>query len=71
MADPGFENGWEVPGHDYQVHTGGTANHGPTQVIYKKGGAGGKVVATETITYDLTTHCIATRSIAWEPDVYM
>lgn len=70
MADPGFENGWEVPGHDYQAHSGATANHGPTQVIYKKGGATGKVVATETITYD-ANGAIATRGIVWESDVYM
>jgi hypothetical protein len=70
MADPGFENGWEVPGHDYQAHTGATASHGPTQVVYKKGGSTGKIVATETITYDGNNN-IATRSIAWESDVYM
>jgi len=70
MADPGFENGWEVPGHDYQAHSGATTNHGPTQVVYKKGGASGKTVATETITYDGNNN-IATRSIAWQPDVYM
>jgi len=69
MADPGFENGWEVPGHDYQGHSGATVNHGPLQVIYKKGGASGKTVATETITYDVNNN-IATRSIAWEPDIY-
>ena len=70
MADPGFENGWEVPGHDYQAHSGATTNHGPTQVVYKKGGASGKVVATETITYDVNGS-IATRAIEWEPDIYM
>ena len=70
MADPGFENGWEVPGHDYQAHSGATASRGPTQVIYKKGGASGKTVATETITYDVNNN-IATRSIDWVSDVYM
>lgn len=70
MADPGFENGWEVPGHDYQVHSGATASHGPTQVIYKKGGTLGYVVATETITYDGNNNII-TRSIDWDPKIYM
>jgi hypothetical protein len=70
MSTPAFENGWEVPGHDYQAHSGATADRGPTQVVYKKGGASGKVVATETITYD-ANHNIATRSIVWESDVYM
>ena len=64
-----FGNGkFSIPEHDYQVHTGTTADHGPTQVVYKKGGAGGKVVATETITYD-TNDYIATRSITWAKDV--
>lgn len=67
MASPRFENGWEVPSHDYQEHNGATADHGPTSVIYKKGGAGGKEVATETITYDGNNN-IATRSIEWESD---
>lgn len=70
MADPGFENGWEVPGHDYQVHTGANTTHGPLQVVYKKGGASGKTVATETLTYDAHGN-VLTRSINWENDVYM
>ncbi len=70
MADPGFENGWEVPAHNYQSHSGATTSHGPTQVVYKRGGSGGKVVATETITYDANGNII-TRSIAWDPDTYM
>jgi hypothetical protein len=70
MSDPAFENGWEVPGHDYQAHSGATTNHGPTQVVYKKGGASGKTLATETITYDANNN-IATRSIDWASDVYM
>lgn len=70
MADPAFENGWEVPGHDYQAHSGATTNHGPTQVVYKKGGSTGKLLATETITYDGNNN-VATRSISWENDVYM
>lgn len=70
MSTPAFENGWEVPGHDYQEHSGATANHGSTTVVYKKGGASGKVVATETITYDVNGS-IATRAITWEPDVFL
>ena len=70
MADPGFENGWMVPDHDYQSHSGATAAHGPTQVVYKKGGASGKLVATETITYDGNNN-IATRSIDWDSSIFM
>jgi hypothetical protein len=70
MATPAFENGWMVPDHDYQAHSGATANHGPTQVVYRKGGASGKLVATETITYDVANN-IATRSIAWADDIFM
>jgi len=70
MASPSFENGWEVPGHDYQSHTGATADHGPTSVVYKKGGASGKTVATETITYN-GSNGIATRTIVWSRDIYM
>jgi hypothetical protein len=69
-TDPAFENGWSVPDHDYQAHTGATATHGPTSVVYKKGGASGKLMATETLTYDGNGN-VATRSIAWESDVYM
>lgn len=64
-----FDNGWAVPDHDYQAHSGGTSNHGPTQIIYKKGGASGKLVATEVITYD-GNHNVATRSIVWASDIY-
>lgn len=70
MSTPSFENGWEVPGHDYQEHTGATADHGPLSVVYKKGGASGKVVAVETITYDVNNN-IATRAIAWDPDIFL
>lgn len=70
MADPGFENGWEVPSHDYQAHSGATASHGPTQVLYKRGGVSGQLLATETITYDGNNN-VVTRSIAWEPGVFM
>lgn len=70
MASPAFENGWEVPGHDYQEHSGSTADHGPLSVVYKKGGVGGKVVATETITYDGFGN-VATRSIVWSADIFM
>ena len=60
MAHP-TEN-FVIPVHDYQEHSGMTANHGPLTVLYKVGGASGKLVATETITYD-SNNKIATRSI--------
>lgn len=68
MAHP--TDNFLIPGHDYQEHSGMTANHGPLQVVYKKGGASGKVVATETITYDANNQ-IATRSIVWDPSIYV
>lgn len=67
---PAFENGWSVPGHDYQAHSGATAQHGPTTIVYKKGGSGGKTVATETITYDEFNE-VATRGIVWDEDTYL
>ena len=73
MAHPLSEdsgNGFSVPDHDYQLHSGTTNNHGPTQIVYRKGGATGKIVATETVTYD-ANHYIATRSIVWAKDIYM
>lgn len=70
MSAPAFENGWEVPGHDYQARSGATADHGPTTVIYKKGGVNGKLVATETITYDVNNN-VVTRLIEWEPDTFL
>lgn len=70
MSTPAFENGWSVPDHDYQAHSGATETHGPTQVIYKKGGSSGQLLATETITYDAQGN-IVTRSIEWEPNIYM
>ena len=70
MSAPAFENGWMVPDHDYQARTGATATTGPTQVVYKKGGASGKLVATETLTYDGDGN-VLTRSIAWADDIFM
>ena len=73
MAHPLSEdsgNGFSVPDHDYQLHSGTTNNHGPTQIVYRKGGATGKIVATETMTYDGNNY-IATRSIVWAKDIYM
>lgn len=64
MAHP-TEN-FVIPEHDYQEHAGMTANHGPTTVIYKRGGAGGVVAATETITYD-SNNKIETRLIVVTP----
>ena len=43
-----------------------TADHGPTTVVYKRGGSGGVIEATETITYD-SNNKIATRSIDVTP----
>ena len=62
MAHP--TDNFLIPEHDYQEHTGMTANHGPLTVVYKRGGSGGVVAATETITYD-SNNKIATRSIVW------
>jgi hypothetical protein len=70
MSSPAFENGWMVPDHDYQARTGATTTQGPTQVVYRKGGASGKVVATETLTYDANGN-VLTRSIEWSPDIFM
>ena len=64
MAHP-TEN-FAIPVHDYQEHTGMTANHGPTTIVYKRGGAGGVVEATETITYE-SNNKIATRLIVVTP----
>lgn len=62
MAHPTFN--FVTPEHDYQAHSGMTADHGPTTIVYKRGGATGQTVATETITYDANNY-IATRSISW------
>lgn len=70
MSSPAFENGWMVPDHDYQARTGATTTQGPTQVVYRKGGVSGKVVATETLTYDANGN-VLTRSIEWSPDIFM
>jgi len=73
MAHPLSEdsgNGFSVPDHDYQLHSGTTNDHGPTQIVYRKGGATGKIVATETVTYD-ANHYVATRGIVWAKDIYM
>ena len=63
MAHP--TSNFLIPDHDYQAHSGMTANHGPTTIEYKRGGSGGQLVATETITYDVNNY-IATRYIVWE-----
>ncbi len=70
MSSPEFEKGWEVPGHDYQARTGATQTQGPTQVVYRKGGATGKIVATETLTYDADGN-VLTRGIVWAKDIFM
>jgi hypothetical protein len=70
MSSPEFEKGWEVPGHDYQARTGATQTQGPTQVVYRKGGATGKIVATETLTYDVDGN-VLTRGIVWAKDIFM
>jgi len=64
MAHP-TEN-FVIPEHDYQSHSGMTADHGPTSVVYKRGGSSGPTVATETITYD-SNNKIETRSIDVTP----
>lgn len=64
MAHP-TEN-FVIPEHDYQEHTGMTADHGPVTVVYKRGGASGAVAATETITYDANNK-IETRFIDVTP----
>jgi len=62
MAHP--TDNFLIPEHDYQQHIGATADHGPTSIVYKRGGSGGAIAATETITYDANDK-IATRSIVW------
>jgi hypothetical protein len=67
MSHPNFSSvtsSFVTPEHDYQAHSGMTATHGPTQIIYKRGGATGQTVATETITYDNNDY-VVTRSISW------
>ena len=60
------DGGFLVPDHDFEVRTGMTATHGPTQIKYYVGGsASGRLVATETITYDSNNY-IATKGIVWE-----
>ena len=57
------DGGFLVPDHDFELRSGSTATHGPTQILYYIGGsAAGKLVATETITYDANNY-IATRAI--------
>lgn len=73
MAHPLSEdsgNGFSVPDHDYQLHSGTTNDHGPTQISYRKGGPApdGYEVAVETITYD-ANHYIATRRIVWAKNI--
>lgn len=69
MAQPhsAVSNGdFLVPAHDFEVRSGSTATHGPTEILYYVGGsASGRLVATETITYD-THNYIATKGIVWE-----
>jgi len=62
MAHP--TSNFLIPDHDFQAHTGMTANHGPLAVEYRRGGPTGEVVATEAITYDGNNQ-IATRHITW------
>ena len=60
------DGGFLVPDHDFEVRSGSTATHGPTQILYYVGGsASGRLVATETITYDSNNY-IATKRIVWE-----
>ena len=60
------DGGFLVPDHDFEVRSGSTATHGPTQILYYVGGsAAGKLVATETITYDVNNY-ISSKGIVWE-----
>ena len=64
-----FGNGsFMIPDHDYQSRSGSTDDHGPTEIVYKRGGADGQVVGVETITYDEENH-VATRFIEWNPAI--
>ncbi len=64
MAHP--TDNFVIPEHDFQEHAGMTADHGPTTVVYKRGGSSGVVAATETITYD-SNNKIETRGIVVTP----
>lgn len=60
-GDSVLRSGFEIPTHDFISNTYDGSNN-LTQVLYKRGGAGGKVVATLTLTYDgsnnlLTVSC--------------
>ena len=60
------DGGFLVPDHDFEVRTGMTATHGPTLIkCYVGGSASGRLVATETITYDANNY-IATRKVVEE-----
>lgn len=60
------DGGFLVPDHDFEVRTGMTATHGPTLIKYYVGGsASGRLVATETITYDANNY-VSTKGIVWE-----
>ena len=49
-GDAVLRDGLEIPTHDYIENTYTGSNL--TQVVFKRGGASGKIVATLTMTYD-------------------
>lgn len=49
-GDAVAREGLEIPTHDFVQNTYTTGNL--TQVVFKRGGASGKTVATLTMTYD-------------------
>ena len=64
-----FDQGLQIPEHDYQVRSGGTNNHGSLMIEYYRGGApedGGELLATEKLTYDEHGN-VLTRGVYWEP----
>jgi hypothetical protein len=49
-GDAVARDGLEIPTHDYIANTYTGSNL--TQTVFKRGGSGGKTVATLTLTYD-------------------
>ena len=49
-GDAVARDGLEIPTHDYIENTN-TGNN-PTQTVFRRGGASGKIVLTLTMTYD-------------------
>jgi hypothetical protein len=49
-GDAVARDGLEIPTHDYIANT--YTGNNPTQTVFKRGGASGKIVLTLTMTYD-------------------